>query len=171
MIIWTFQLIDMNLEPINRNISETHKEKRSELDKKKRNLDKKIVTSTKKKKSDLDKSFLSITSDQSIEYWLIRNRSNTTWKKKWLFCSEMKCSWKFFIPLDHLYLYELGSQFIDLSIQETKIRRSNHFFWLYFKFNKCWLIIYFIRILWFRVSFPIWSFWISYSKLQLDIFI
>jgi hypothetical protein len=41
MIIWTFQLIDMNLEPINRNISETHKEKRSELDKKKETWTKK----------------------------------------------------------------------------------------------------------------------------------
>ena len=37
------------------------KKKGSELDKKRSNLD-------KKKGSDLDKSFLSITSDQSIEY-------------------------------------------------------------------------------------------------------
>ena len=43
------------------------KKKGSELDKKRSNLD-------KKKGSDLDKSFLSITSDQSIEYWLIRNQ-------------------------------------------------------------------------------------------------
>ena len=44
------------------------KKKGSELDKKKRNLDKKRSNLDKKKGSDLDKSFLSITSDQSIEY-------------------------------------------------------------------------------------------------------
>ena len=145
------------------------KKKGSELDKKRINLDKKRSNLDKKKGSDLDKSFLSITSDQSIEYWLIRNRSNTTWKRKRLFCSEMKCSWKLLLPLDHLYLYELGSQFMDLSVRERKIRGSNHFFWLCFKFDKCWLIVYFIRVLWFRVSFPIWSFWIPYSKLRSDL--
>ena len=44
------------------------KKKGSELDKKGRNLDKKRSNLDKKKGSDLDKSFLSITSDQSIEY-------------------------------------------------------------------------------------------------------
>jgi hypothetical protein len=55
----------------------------------------------------------------SIEYWLICNRSNTTWKRKRLFCSEMKCSkcsWKLLLPLYHLYLYELRSQFMDLDM-------------------------------------------------------
>ena len=44
------------------------KKKGSELDKKRSNLDKKRSDLDKKKRSDLDKSFLSITSDQSIEY-------------------------------------------------------------------------------------------------------
>jgi hypothetical protein len=39
----------MNLEPINRNIFETHKEKGSELDKKRRNLDKKRSNFDQKK--------------------------------------------------------------------------------------------------------------------------
>jgi hypothetical protein len=44
------------------------KKKGSELDKKKSNLDKKISDLDKKKRNGLDKPFLSITSDQSIEY-------------------------------------------------------------------------------------------------------
>jgi hypothetical protein len=39
----------MDLEPINRNIPETHKEKRSELDKNRRNLDKKRCNFDQKK--------------------------------------------------------------------------------------------------------------------------
>ena len=152
--------------------SKLTKKKGSELDKKRSNLDKKRSNLDKKKRSDLDKSFLSITSDQSIEYWLIHNRSNTTWKR--LFRSEtkcFKCSWKFLLPLDHLYLYALGSRFMDLSVRERKIRGSNHFFWLFFKFDKCWLIVSFIIVLWFRVSFPIRSLWIPYSKLRSGLFI
>ena len=72
------------------------KKKGSELDQKRKNLGKRRSDLDKKKGSDLDKSFLSITSYQSIEYWLIRNRSNITWKWKRLFYSKMKCSWKFF---------------------------------------------------------------------------
>ena len=150
------------------------KKKGSDLDKKGSDLDKKRSDLDKKKRNGLDKPFLSITSDQSIEYWLIRNRSNTTWKWKRLFCSEMKCSkcsCQFLLPLDHLYLYASGSRFMDLLVREKKIRGSNHLFWLFFKFDKCWLIIYFIRVLWFRVSFPIWSLWIPYSKLRSDLFI
>jgi hypothetical protein len=44
------------------------KKKGSELDKKKSNLDKKRSDLDKKKRNGLDKPFLSITSDQSIEY-------------------------------------------------------------------------------------------------------
>jgi len=57
MIIWTFQLIDMNLEPINRNISETHKEKRSELDKKKKKLGQKKSNFDQKKEKWLRQIF------------------------------------------------------------------------------------------------------------------
>jgi len=46
----------------------TNKKEGSELDKKRRNLGKKRSNLDKNKQSDLDKSFLSITSDQSIEY-------------------------------------------------------------------------------------------------------
>ncbi|KAL4279794.1 hypothetical protein GQ457_03G020070 [Hibiscus cannabinus] len=50
---------------------------------------------------------------------------------KRLFCSEMKCSkcsWKLLLLLDHLYLYALGSRFMDLSVRENKIRGTSHFF-------------------------------------------
>jgi len=46
----------------------TKKKEGSELDKKRRKLGKKRGNLDKNKQSDLDKSFLSITSDQSIKY-------------------------------------------------------------------------------------------------------
>ena len=51
----------MDLRPINGDILETHKEKRKWV----RQTEKKLG---QKKRSGLDKSFLSITLDQSIEY-------------------------------------------------------------------------------------------------------
>lgn len=36
----------------------------------------------------------------------------------------------------------------------------------FFKFDKCWLIMYIIMALWFRLLFPIWSLWNPCSKLQ-----
>jgi len=67
----------MDLEPINGDILETHKKKRKWVRQKEKKLrQKKEVTWTKK--NDLDKKNLLINLDQSIEYWLIYNQSNTT---------------------------------------------------------------------------------------------
>lgn len=43
--------------------------------------------------------------------------------------------------------------------------------WLFFKFDKYWLIISFIIVLWFRVSCLIISLWIPYSELRSVLFI
>ena len=32
---------------------------------------------------------------------------------------------------------------------------QNHFFWVIFKFETCLLIVYFLKVLWFKVVFPI----------------
>lgn len=97
---------------------------------------------------------------------------NIIWK--WFFCLEMKCFkcfWKLLFLVDYLYLYVLGFWLMDFLVWEKKIRGLNYFFWFFFKFDKCWLIVYFIRVLWFRVFFFIWFFWILYLKLWLDLFI